>query len=73
MRPAEPAQTVPSGSPGPGGRIYTVRGFRDGLYGEAEATWVVSDPDLLAAFVPDGAALGAPGHLQRERVQCIVP
>jgi monoamine oxidase len=44
----------------PGGRIYTVRGFRDGLYGEAGATWVVSDPDLLAAVKDSGAELEPP-------------
>ncbi len=32
----------------PGGRIRTIRSFRDGLFAEAGATHVVGDPDLMA-------------------------
>lgn len=41
----------------PGGRIRTVRGFRDDLYVEAGAQHLISDPHLLALIDELGVAL----------------
>jgi monoamine oxidase len=40
----------------PGGRIRTIRGFRDGLYVEAGAKHVMGDPDLMALIEESGVA-----------------
>jgi monoamine oxidase len=40
----------------PGGRIRTIRGFRDGLYVEAGAKHVMGDPDLTALIKEAGVA-----------------